>query len=72
MCLAFYNTKTNEIVSRGLSSDMVDYHLYQKNKINDNNLKVIKNPLDNELEIKNDGGLIFKDGNQPQFLGLNY
>jgi hypothetical protein len=69
---AFFNTKTNEIVGRGLSSDMIDYHLYKKNKIKDEYLKVIKNPSNEEVMVKDDGSLVFKDGYKPQFLGTNY
>lgn len=69
---AFFNTKTNEIVGRGLTSDMIDYHLYKKNKIKDKYLKVIKNPSDDEVRVTDSGSLVFKDGYEPQFLGYNY
>lgn len=69
---AMFNTKTNQIVSRGLTSDMIDYHLYKKNKVKDENLKVIQNPNDDEITINDDGSLVFKNGCEPQFLGFNY
>lgn len=69
---AFFNTKTNEIVGRGLNSDMIDFHLYKKNKIKDEYLKVIKNPSDEEVVVNDDGSLVFKNGYKPQFLGTNY
>ena len=69
---AFFNNEVNEIVGRGLTSDMIDYHLYKKNKIKDEYLKVIKNPSDDEVKINDDGSLVFKDGYKPHFLGTNY
>jgi len=69
---AFFNTKTNEIVGRYLDSDMIDYHLYKKNKIKNEYLKVIKNPSDEEIRITDTGSLVFKDGYEPQFLGFDY
>ena len=68
---AFFNTKTNEIVGRGLTSDMIDYHLYKKNKIKNEHLKVIKNPSEDEVRVT-DGALVFKDSYEPQFLGHDY
>lgn len=72
--LALFNVKTKEIVSRCLTSDMIDYEFYGKNKIqfNWNFIKVIENPLDNEIEIKENGSLNFKKGYEPKFMGINY
>lgn len=70
--LALYNTKTKEVVSRFLNSDTVDYHLYKKNKVKLSYLKVIKNPSNDILTIKESGALTFKNGFNPVFLGLNY
>ena len=69
---AFFNTKTNEIVGRGVTSGMIDYYLYEKNKIKYEHLKVIKNPSDDEVKVTGSGSLVFKDGYEPQFLGYDY
>lgn len=69
---ALFNTKTNEIVGRGLTSDIIDYHLYKKNKIKDKYLKVIKSPSNDEVIVTDSGSLVFKDGYEPQFLEYNY
>lgn len=69
---AMFNTKLNQIVSRGLTSDMIDYLLYKKNKVKDENLKVIQNPSDDEITMNDDGSLVFKNDYSPQFLGFNY
>ena len=72
MKLAIFNTESNEIVSRCLTSDMVDYQMYGLNKVKHNYLKVIESPKDNEICINDKGSLIFKDNHKPKFLELNY
>lgn len=72
MNYAIFNTKTNEIVGRGLTSNMIDYHLYKKNAIKDEHLKVIKNPSDTEVKVTNKGSLVFKGSYKPKFVGYDY
>jgi hypothetical protein len=72
MTYALFNTETNEIVSRGLDADKIDYLLYKKNYIKYEFLKVIENPCDNQFKINTNGSLIFKNEYKPKFLGLNY
>lgn len=69
--LALFNTEVNEVVSTYLTSDMVDYQLYVKGKINCDYLKVIENPNQDDIEIIN-SCLVFKEGKKPNFLGLDY
>ena len=70
--LAIYNEDSKEIVSRGLTSDMVDDLMYRQNKIKNKNLKVIEDVSDEEISIQKDGSIKLKKGVTPKFLGLSY
>jgi hypothetical protein len=70
--LALYNIKSNEIFSRGLTPDIIDYLMYKKKYVKRDYLKVIKDPLENEVEVQEDGSLKFKPNYKPKFLDLDY
>ena len=70
--IALYNTDSKTIVSRGLTSDMVDDLMYRQNKIKNKNLKVIQDVSEEEIVIQDDGSIKLKKGVEPTFLGLDY
>ena len=69
---AIYNSDSKEIVSRGLTSDMVDDLMYRQNKIKNKSLKVIKDVSEEEISIQKDGSIKLKKGITPKYLGSTY
>ena len=72
MSLAIFDTESNTVVSRGLTSDIVDHLMYRKNWARFDRLKVIKDISDSDIIINSDFSISLKDGIEPEYLGLNY
>lgn len=72
MNLALYNTISNEVISRCLTTDMVDHQLYRNGLIKYEHIKVIESPNDCEIFITENGTIKFNCDTKPNYLGLNY
>lgn len=69
--LAIYNKESKEIVSLGLTTDLVDHFMYRKGNIKKKHLSVIESPSRDKIKVVG-GAVFFRKGNDPKLLGLNY